>query len=70
VSFNVKLSVVSVAGCCESWGYHRSVRCGEAYQQNLVAVERWKSEVYPAIRTEAAAVGATIYFGDEAGVPH
>ena len=22
--FNVKLS-----GCCESWGYHRSVRCGE-----------------------------------------
>jgi DDE superfamily endonuclease len=31
-------------------------------------VERWKSEEYPAIHAEAAAEGATIFFGDEAGV--
>jgi hypothetical protein len=31
-------------------------------------VARWKAETYPAIRAEAARVGATIYFADEAGV--
>lgn len=39
-----------------------------AYQQDPDAVERWKTETYPAVRTEAALVGATIYFLDEAGV--
>ena len=38
-----------------------------AYQQNPQAVARWKSEVYPQFRAEAAEVGATIYFADEAG---
>jgi DDE superfamily endonuclease len=31
-------------------------------------VARWKAETYPAIRAEAARVGATIYFTDGAGV--
>jgi hypothetical protein len=31
-------------------------------------VERWKSEEYPAIRAQAEAEGATIYFADEAGI--
>ena len=31
-------------------------------------VRRWKEEEYPAIHTEAAAAGATIFFADEAGV--
>src|SRR5512132_1616998 len=39
-----------------------------ADQQNPEAVVRWKAETYPAIRAEAARVGATIYFADEAGV--
>ena len=39
-----------------------------AYQQNPEAVACWKAETYPAIRAEAARVGATIYFTDEAGV--
>jgi hypothetical protein len=39
-----------------------------AYQQNPEAVTRWKAETYPAIRAEAAQLGATIYFVDEAGV--
>jgi hypothetical protein len=39
-----------------------------AYQQNPQAVARWKAETYPQLRTEAAQVGATIYFVDEAGV--
>jgi hypothetical protein len=31
-------------------------------------VRRWKTETYPAIREHAAQVGATTYFGDEAGI--
>ena len=32
-------------------------------------MERWKKEAYPAIRAEAEAAGAVIYFADEAGHP-
>jgi hypothetical protein len=39
-----------------------------ASQQNPQAVARWKAEEYPAIREQAAQVGATVYFADEAGV--
>jgi hypothetical protein len=39
-----------------------------AYQQNPEAVERWKNEEYPAIRAQAEAEGATIWFADEAGI--
>jgi hypothetical protein len=31
-------------------------------------VARWKAETYPTIRAEAAQLGATIYFADEAGM--
>jgi hypothetical protein len=31
-------------------------------------VARWKAETYSQLRREAAEVGATIYFADEAGV--
>jgi hypothetical protein len=39
-----------------------------AYQQNPEAVGRWKNEEYPAIRAQAEAEGATIWFADEAGI--
>ena len=39
-----------------------------AYQQDPDAVQRWKKEAFPAIRAEAEAAGATVYFADEAGV--
>ena len=66
--FNVRLSVVSVGRLLRKLGLSPQRPLWRAYQQNPVAVERWKSQEYPAIRAEAAAVGATIYFGDEAGV--
>ncbi len=65
---NVGLSVVSVGRLLHKLGLSPQRPLWRAYQQNPAAVERWKSEEYPAIRAEAAAVGATIYFGDEAGV--
>lgn len=39
-----------------------------ASEQDPRAVQAWRQEVYPAIREEAAQVGATVYFGDESGV--
>ncbi len=65
---DVRLSVVSVGRLLRKLGLSPQRPLWRAYQQNPMAVERWKREEYPAIRAEAAAVGATIYFGDEAGV--
>jgi transposase len=39
-----------------------------AYQQDPEAVHRWKEEEFPAIREQARAEGAALYFCDEAGV--
>ena len=39
-----------------------------AYEQDPDAVTRWKTEQFPAIRAEAAKVGASIFFADEAAV--
>jgi transposase len=65
---NVKLSAVSVGRLLRKLGLSPQRPLWRAYQQNPLLVQRWKTEEYPAIRAGAAAVGATIYFGDEAGV--
>ena len=66
--FGVALSVVSVGRLLRKLGLSPQRPLWRAYQQDRDAVERWKTEIYPAVRTEAARVGATIYFLDEAGV--
>jgi transposase len=66
--FGVRLSAVSVGRLLHKMGLSAQRPLWRAYQQDPEAVERWKSEEYPAIRAEAATVGGTIYFGDEAGV--
>src|ERR687897_1342364 len=66
--FGVRLSEVSVGRLLRKLGLAPQRPRYRAYQQNPQAVARWKAETYPAIRAEAAQVGATIYFADEAGV--
>jgi hypothetical protein len=39
-----------------------------ASQQNPETVQRWRGEQFPAIRKQAKAEGATVYFADEAGI--
>src|SRR5260370_493488 len=39
-----------------------------AMEQDPKRVRRWLEQEYPLIRRQARAVGADIYFGDEAGV--
>jgi transposase len=66
--FKVALSVVSVGRLLKKMGLSAQRPLHRAYEQNPEAVDRWKNETYPAIRAEAEAAGATIYFGDEAGI--
>jgi transposase len=66
--FGVALSEVSVGRLLRKLGLSPQRPLYRAYQQNPEAVARWKAETYPQLRTEAATVGATIYFADEAGV--
>src|ERR671911_80086 len=66
--FGVRLSEVSVGRLLRKLGLSPQRPLYRAYQQNPEAVRRWKTEVYPQLRAEAAQAGAIIYFADEAGV--
>jgi transposase len=66
--FGVALSAVSVGRLLRKIGLSPQRPLHRAYQQDPEAVERWKREEYPAIRAEAEAAGAVIYFADEAGI--
>src|SRR5919202_1721187 len=60
--FAVRLSEVSVGRLLRKLGLSPQRPLYRADQQNPEAVARWKAEEYPAIREQAAKVGATIYF--------
>jgi transposase len=66
--FGVALSGVSVGRLLRTIGLSPQRPLWRAYQQDPEAVERWKAQEYPAIRTEAKKLGASIYFADEASV--
>src|SRR5919108_127277 len=66
--FKVTLSEVSVGRLLKELGLTPQKPLRRAWQQDPVKVEKWLSEEYPAIQKEAKKAGATIYFGDEAGV--
>jgi hypothetical protein len=65
--FGVHLSVGSVGRILRGLGMSPQRPLHRATQQDPERVERWRTEEYPAIRDEAAQVGATVYFADEAG---
>jgi transposase len=66
--FRVSLSAVSVGRLLRTLGLSPQRPMWRAWQADPDAVERWKSEEFPAIRAQAKADGATIYFADEAGI--
>ncbi len=66
--FHVALSDVSVGRLLRKLGLSPQRPLYRAYQQNPEAVARWKAEAYPQLRAEAAELGGTIWFADEAGV--
>ena len=48
----------------KSLGFSAQKPLYQAWQQDSALVHTWETETYPAIRTQAKRVGATIYFGD------
>jgi transposase len=66
--FGIKLSEVSVGRMLRLMGLTPQRPLHRAYQQNPTQVAHWLEEQYPEIQREANKHGATIYFGDEAGV--
>jgi len=66
--FSVTLSEGSVVRILKELGLTPQKPLRRAWQQNPERVVKWTKEEYPAIQKEAKRVGATIYFGDEAGI--
>src|SRR5215210_6709516 len=66
--FRISLSAVSVGRLLRTLGLSPQRPLWRAWQADPDAVQRWRDEEFPAIRAQARADGATIYFGDEAGI--
>lgn len=66
--FGKKLSLASVSRIMKLLGFSAQRPLYQAWQQDAKLVRQWESELYPAIRAEAQAMGATIYFADESGI--
>jgi transposase len=66
--FNVELSIVQVGRVLHRIGLSPQKPLYRSYKQKPELVEKWKQEIYPEIRSRAAAEGAVILFGDEASV--
>lgn len=66
--FGKKLSLASVSRIMKLLGFTAQKPLYQAWQQDATLVRAWEAEIYPAIRAEAKAKGATIYFADESGI--
>lgn len=66
--FGVDYTLQAVGEILHRMGLSPQKPLVRAYQQNPELVTRWKEEKYPAIRREAKAAGASIFFGDEATI--
>lgn len=66
--FDVRLSAVSVSRLLKKLGLSAQRPLWRTWQADPEAVERWQREQFPAIREQAKAADATIYFADETGI--
>lgn len=66
--FGKSLSLESVRRVMKLLGFSTQKPLYQAWQQDPVLVKQWETETYPAIKAEAHAAGATVYFADEAGI--
>lgn len=66
--FNIRLGKTTVTKLLKRLGFTFQKPATRFDKQDPVIVEKWLEEDYPSIKKEAKEVGATIYFGDEAGV--
>lgn len=66
--FGKELSIATVSRLMKVLGFSAQKPLYQAWQQDAALVRQWEAETYPAIRAEARAAGATIYFADESGI--
>lgn len=65
---NTSMSIAAVHRVMRMLGFTPQKPLYRAFQQDAVLVQKWQTEDFPAIRAEAKAAGATIFFADEAGM--
>lgn len=63
-----KMAIRTVREYLKRWDYTLKQAQGRAYEQDPKAVEEWVKHTYPAIAERARQEGATIEWGDEAGL--
>lgn len=66
--FRVRLSLPTVGRILKKLGLSPQRPLYRAYQQDPEKVRVWKQETFPAIKAEAVAAGAEVFFADEAGI--
>jgi transposase len=66
--YGVRMTPQAVGGLLNALGMSVQRPLYRAIQRDPDAAETWRAETFPAIRAQAAKVGAKIYFGDEAAV--
>lgn len=66
--FGKSLSLASVSRIMKLLGFTAQKPLYQAWQQDAALVRQWEAETFPAIKAEAAAAGASIYFADESGI--
>ena len=66
--FGISLARTTVGRLLRSMGLSPQRPLWRAWQADPEAVQRWKDTEFPNIRAQAKAEGATVYFGDEAGI--
>ena len=66
--FRVKVSKPTMCRVLHRLGLTPQRPLHRAIQRDKRAIEHWLAEEYPTIQNQANEVGATIYFGDEAGI--
>ena len=66
--FGIKVSVWTVGRYLKGWGLTPQKPLRRAFERDPQAVRRWLRSHYPAIRRQAKALGAVIYWGDEMGL--
>ena len=64
----VAMPIRTVGEYLKRWGFTPQKPVKRAYEQNPKAVQRWLDDDYPAIKTQAKAENAEIYWGDEKGM--
>ena len=67
-TYRKKVSNRSVSNYLKLWGLTCQRPTKRAYGQDVVRIEKFKTEEYPAIAKRAKAENADIYWGDETGV--